>query len=310
MPSRSCETPTSAPVAEGKIIRLRTADGVEIGGVFYEARRPRTHRRAAILHCGGGVPARFYRRFANFLSEFGIPVLTYDYRGIGLSRPPQLRGFQAGMEDWAEYDSAGAIAWLRKLFPADEIVGISHSIGALALGGAPNAAEQDRLVLIGPHTGYVGDYRALYRLPMALMWHGVMPLLTWVLGYFPGSHLGLGGDLPARFALEWAGRLSPRIRMAGSEARRQRLHNLLSNWARLERPALVVTISDDAFATPGGARRLLSYLPRLSTRHIVFSPADANRNRLGHFGFFGKESGTVLWSKLLASLDPLVTPQP
>jgi predicted alpha/beta hydrolase len=299
-----------AAAVQGKPIRLRTADGFEIGGVFYEARGPRPRPRAAILHCGGGVPARFYRRFADCLSRFGIPVLTYDYRGIGLSRPAKLRGFRAGIEDWIEYDSGAAIAWLRQRFPGDEIVGISHSIGALALAGAPNAAEQDRLVLIGPHTGYAGDYRALYRVPMLLMWHAIMPVLTRAFGYFPGGRLGLRGDLPAGFAMQWAGRLSPPIRMARSEGQRRRMRELLGNCAALDRPALIVTISDDAFATSAGARRLLSYLPRLSCRHVVFSPADAKTPRLGHFGFFRQRSGQTLWPKLLASLDPQVMPQP
>lgn len=301
--------PAGASASQGKQVRLRAADGCEIGGVFYEARRPRSRPRAAILHCGGGIPAGRYRRFAEFLSEFGIPVLTYDYRGIGLSRPARLRGFVAGIEDWFGYDSAAAIAWLRELFPREEIVGISHSIGALALGCAPNAAEQDRLVLIAPHTGYVGDYRALHRLPMALMWHGIMPLLTWALGYFPGRRLKLGDDLPARFAMQWAGRISPRMRMPRAEAHRQRLHELLAGGAQLERPALVVTISDDAFATAAGARRLLSYLPRVRSRHIVFSPADANTDRLGHFGFFSERRGRHLWSRLLATLDSPLMPQ-
>lgn len=308
--SHTSETPGGTAAAQGKLVRLRTADGFEIGGVFYEARRTRPYPRAAILHCGGGVPARFYRRFANFLSAFGIPVLTYDYRGIGLSRPATLRGFSAGIEDWIEYDSGAAIAWLRERFPGEEIIGISHSIGALALGGAPNAAEQGRLVLISPHTGYAGDYGALYRLPMALMWHAVMPMLTWAFGYFPGSGLGLGGDLPAGFAMQWAGRLSPTIRMARTEVQRRRMRELLGNCAGLDRPALIVTISDDAFATSAGARRLLSYMPRLSSRHVVFSPADANTLRLGHFGFFRQRSGQTLWPKLVASLDPQVMPQP
>ena len=232
MSSPHSETTTSG-TAQGRPLSLKTADGVEIGAVFYEARRPRPHRRAAIVHCGAGIPAARYRRFANFLSEFGIPVLIYDYRGIGRSRPAELRGFAAGIEDWIEYDSAAAIAWLRQLFPRDEIIGISHSIGALALGAAPNAAEQDRLVLIAPHTGYVGDYRGLYRLPMGLVWHGLMPTLASIFGYFPGGRLGLGADLPARFAMQWAGRLSPEIRSTGPEGRRvRRRYRIDLPWLR------------------------------------------------------------------------------
>jgi predicted alpha/beta hydrolase len=290
--------------SEGKRVRLRAADGCELGAIFYSALRPRPRRRVAVLHCGGGIPAVRYRRFAHFLSEFGIPVLAYDYRGIGLSRPRQLRGFVASTEDWMEYDSAAAIAWVRERFPDDEIIGISHSIGVLALGGAPNAAEQDRLILIAPHTGYFGDYSASYRLPMAMLWHGIMPVLTRMFGYFPGRRLKLGDDLPAGFALQWAGRLSPQISPVGTALHRERMRKLLANCATLERPALLVTISDDAFATAAGAQRILSYLPRLDSRRIVFTPAEANTSRLGHFGFFRQQGGPPLWSRLLASLDP------
>ena len=295
--------------SEGKLVRLNAADGCELGAVFYSALRPRPHRRVAVLHCGGGIPALRYRRFAQFLSEFGIPVLTYDYRGIGLSRPRELRGFAASTEDWMEYDSAAAIAWVRERFPDDEVVGISHSIGVLALGGAPNAAQQDRLILIAPHTGYFGDYGALYRLPMAMLWHGIMPILTRIFGYFPGQRLRLGDDLPAGFALQWAGRMSPQIRPVGGSLHRERMGKLLANCAALERPALLVTISDDAFATAAGAQRILSYLPRLDSRRIVFTPAEANTARLGHFGFFRQKGGPPLWSRLLANLEPEEAPR-
>ncbi len=304
MASFNAEPLTSPFPGDGKPLRLQAGDGFDLGAVFYPALRPRPRRRVAVLHCGGGIPALRYRRFAHFLAEFGIPVLTYDYRGIGLSRPQNLRGFTASTEDWMEHDSAAAIAWLRQRFPDDEIVGISHSIGVLAMTGAPNAGEQDRLVLIAPHTGYVGDYGALYRLPMAMLWHGVMPVLTRIFGYFPGQRLRLGDDLPAGFALQWAGRLSPDIRPVGDGPGRERMRKLLANCAALERPALLVTISDDAFSTAAGVQRILSYLPRLYSRQIIFTPAEANTSHLGHFGFFRQKGGPQLWSRLLASLEP------
>jgi predicted alpha/beta hydrolase len=289
---------------EGRQLKLRAADGYELGAVFYAALRPRAPRRVAVLHGGAGIPAVRYRRFAHFLAEWGIPVLTYDYRGIGMSRPPALRGFQATIEDWAEYDSAAAIAWLRERFPRDEILGISHSIGCLPLGGAPNAGEQARVVLVGAHTGYYGDYRPLYRLPMAVAWHGLMPAVTRFLGYFPADRLGLGEDLPAGMALEWAERRHPELRPSGPEPAGERRLRLLDHCAALQCPAIAISISDDAFATVGGTMRLLSYFPRLSSpQHLVFTPPDAQVRRIGHFGFFRRAVGTTLWPRLLAQLD-------
>jgi len=285
-------------------IRLRAQDGYQLGAVFYPARGAPAAPRVAVLHGGAGIPALRYRHFARYLAEAGISVLTYDYRGIGLSKPPQMRGFGASVEDWAEYDCAAAIGWLSARFPDAEMTGIAHSIGALLFGGAYNAGEQDRLLLVSAHTGYYGDYRPLYRLPMALLWHVVMPAVTRVVGYFPARRLGLGDDIPARVAMQWAGRHSSDVTPVAAGSEHDRTRRLLNRCTALELPAQLVSISDDAFATVASATRLLSsYYPRLQPKqHIVVTPAEAGVRRLGHFGVFSRAAGAV-WPRLLALID-------
>ena len=262
--------------------------------------------KVAVVPCGAGIPAARYVRFADFLAERGIPTLTYDYRGVGLSRPASLRDFPATLEDWAQYDCAAAIGWLRSRFPQAEITGIAHSIGCLLLGAAENAGEQTKLALIGGHTGYSGDYGRRYRLPMTLLWHGVMPAVTRLVGYFPGRRLGLGEDIPARIALQWAARRSPELRPTGMAPGDLRTRGLLERCAALRRPAVLVSISDDAFATPSGIRRLMEYYPGLDPlMHLRFTPADAGVARVGHFGFFTRRAGAALWPRLLAELQGL-----
>lgn len=284
-------------------VQFRSGDGYELAGWYHAAPDGAASGRLAVIHCGAGIPASRYQRFAAFLAGSGIPTLTYDYRGIGRSRPESLIGFGATMADWSEHDCAAAIGWLRKRSPAAEIIGIAHSAGAWLVGGAANAGEQARLVLIGGHTGYWGDYAARYRLPMTLLWHGLMPALTQMVGYFPGRRLGLGEDLPAKIALYWAARRSPELRPAGSDAGSARERMLLDRCAALQRPALVVSISDDAFATAAGVRRLMAYYRRLSpVRELQFTPADAGLRSIGHFGFFRRQTGNMLWPRLLAQI--------
>jgi predicted alpha/beta hydrolase len=287
-------------------VRVRADDGYELAGSLYSSGSAHaTPARVAVVHCGAGIPAARYRHFARYLAGRGIPTLTYDYRGIGLSRPAALRGFGAAIEDWAEYDCAGAIGWLRQRYRAAEILGVAHSIGALLIGGAANSAEQSRLVLIGGHTGYYGDYGQRYRLPMTVVWHALMPAITRLFGYFPARRLGLGEDLPAKFALQWAGRRSPELRPAGTDPASRRAQKLLDRCAALQRPALLVSISDDAFATPAGMRRLMTYYPRLfPLQQLRFTPAEAGVRRIGHFGFFARRAGSALWPRLLAELEP------
>jgi len=293
----------SGPAIEERPLRIRALDGYELGAVLYSACAGTAPRRVIVLHGGAGIQARRYRHFARFLARSGVPVLTYDYRGIGLSRPSSLRGFRPVIEDWAEYDCSAAIGWSRERFPRAELVGIAHSVSALLFGGAHNAAEQARMILVGAHTGYYGDYHPLYRVPMAVLWHGLMPALTRLIGYFPARRLGLGDDIPAGIALQWASRRSSDLRPTGASPGDERTRRLLDRCAALERPALVIRFSDDAFATAAGMRRLLAYYPRLSPQYLVFTPAGSGVRKIGHFGFFGRRAGLVLWPELVARLQ-------
>lgn len=286
-------------------VKVAALDGYELGGFFYDPESAGTPSRVAILHCGVGIRAIRYRRFASFLAASGIPTLLYDYRGIGASRPRSLRGFRAAVEDWAEYDCGGAIAWLRARYPDAEMLAIAHSFGALLAGGAPNSGEQDELVLVCGHTGYYRDYHPRYRVPMTAVWHALMPAITLALGYFPARRLGLGEDIPAKVALQWASRRSPDLRPKDASPAYARLQAMLDRSAALQRPALVVSVSDDAFATEWGVKRLLSYYPRLfPLKRVIYTPADAGTRRIGHFGLFGRRAGASLWPRLLAQLEP------
>jgi predicted alpha/beta hydrolase len=282
-------------------VRFHALDGIELGGIHYRSRVAANATRAVLFCCGGGIPARYYRGFASFIAEHGIPVLTFDYRGIGLSRPLSLRGFSASAEDWAEYDCGGAIEWLSARYPDAALTGMAHSVGTLLLGGAPNGIKLSRLVLICSHTGYFGDYHRRYRVPMALLWHGIMPCLTRMFGFFPGRWLGLGEDLPSGVALQWAARRTPDLRRAPT-SEPERAYLGLARCAAVRVPTLLVLVTDDAFATEAGALRLLSYYPEIRPVWMRITPSDAGERALGHFGFFRKNSRGSLWPRVLAYL--------
>ena len=60
-------------------------DGFRLSGDWFEPVGP--SRAVAVIAGAMGVRRRFYRAFAAFLAENGIATLTFDYRGIGGSRP-------------------------------------------------------------------------------------------------------------------------------------------------------------------------------------------------------------------------------
>ena len=303
---RSTKPRAEEDVVQSKI-RFAALDGYSLGGHLFVPRRAQeAFATAVVLSAGGGIPAAKYARFAYYLATRGIPVLTYDYRGIGDSRPDNLRGFRAVAEDWSEFDCGGAIACLRSRYSNANLVALAHSIGALITGGAPNVDEIARYVFICPHTGYYRDYLLRYRLPMAGLWHGVMPVLTRVFGYFPAKRLRLGEDIPAGVALQWAARHSPDLRPEATTRDASRARSMMARYKTLSGPALVIGFRDDAFATPRGMRRLLGSFPGLRAEIKVIAPQEVEMRSIGHFGFFRREAAEALWPKVVPFIDPAV----
>jgi predicted alpha/beta hydrolase len=292
---------TDAAVVESTV-RFCALDGFDLGGTLYAMAGVSKPGTAVVFSCGGGVPASRYGRFARCLAAQGFPALTYDYRGIGASRPAQLRGFRAEVPDWSEFDCGGAIAFLRSRYPGAELVGVAHSLGTLLMGGAPNLAEISRFVFVGAHTGYYKDYLRKYRLPMAVLWHGVMPVLTHACGYFPAKLLRLGEDIPAGIALQWAARRSPDFRPEATATDAPRARALIARYARVSGDVLVLQFTDDAFATEVGTRRLLAVFPGLRPHHCRIAPTEVGLEEIGHFGFFRRQAEMILWPHVVAFL--------
>lgn len=290
--------PATDAVSESPVC-FPALDGYPLGGTLFVPNNLKVVPIAGVLSCGGGILAARYRNFARYLAANGVPILTYDYRGIGNSRPTSLRGFKAVAEDWSELDCGGAIAYVRSRFIRANLVGIAHSIGALLAGGAPNIAELKRFVFIGAHTGYYGDYMPTYRLPMAILWHGVMPIVTRVVGYFPAKFLRIGEDIPAGIAMQWAARRSPDLQPEATTIDAKRARTMIARYQDVAGKALSVGFTDDAFATEMGMRRLLSEFPKLNSEVRKVAPKDVGMKSIGHFGFFRREAQPRLWPTIL-----------
>ncbi len=292
-------------------ITFPALDGFDLGGVIYAPMDAVPPTLAVVVNCGGGVPAFRYSNFARFLGKAGIPTLVYDYRGIGGSRPIQLRGFSATVEDWSEYDCAGAIALVHKQYPTSALVGVAHSIGAYLMGAAPNIDMLSRMVFVGAHTAYFGDYRPLLRWPMALLWHGVMPVLTHAFGYFPGRRLRLGDDIPREIALQWAARRTadPKAKVySGRDPTRSIA--FFHRCASATGNALMLGFTDDAFATSAGTRRFRREFPRIDAMQVELAPGQVGLKRIGHFGFLSRIAEAALWPIALAYIRDGVPPRP
>ncbi len=286
-------------MAEAHSLVVTAADGFPLSATLWLPETATPPTRVVIVNAGAGIPARYYDRFAAWLADRGLPTLTYDYRGIGRSRPARLRGFEATVEMWGSKDCAAMLDAMVARFPSARLAVLGHSIGGFVTGLAPGGERVDRLALVGTHTGYWRDYAPRVRLPMYVAWHLAMPAVTRVLGYFPGRRFGLPEDLPAGAARDWARRRRPDpwwyLKRDDGSPDEARIAEVVGRLDAFRADALVVSVADDPFATAEATARMAALFRHCRIDERRVDPRGLDLPAVGHFGFFRSRMREALW---------------
>jgi predicted alpha/beta hydrolase len=277
-------------------ITFPAVDGYLLGASLFLPRGAK--RNAVLINSATAVPRKIYRGFAGYLARRGCAVLTYDYRGTGDSRqkslvgynqPRSLAGFKASMSDWAALDVSAAVAWMRQRYHDLPLGYVGHSFGGQALGLLPNNTEVSRALLIAAQAGYWKLMASPERYRVYAMLNFVGMPLTQLLGYAPGWS-GLGMDLPKGVFEQW-------VRWVMSERYMFTDPNLpgLTNFAKYKGALRALCLSDDPWATRPAVELLCSGFTSIKPDILTVTPADAEANSIGHFGFFRPEHRDTLW---------------
>ena len=291
---------TEAPtIAQAEHLLVRAIDGYPLDARLWLRPDTKNPTFVALINAGTGIAQSYYERFAAYLARAGVPTITYDYRGIGRSRPATLKGFVASVEDWGRLDCAAIIEWLATRYPFASRVVVGHSVGGFVTGFVTNGARIHHMLLIGAHTGFWGDYGARLRPWMYLLWHAFMPAVTRTFGYFPGRRLHLLEDLPAGVAIEWANRRKAdfwwNLRTPDGAPDSARVDELIGRFRAIRARVLALRFTDDPFGTDAATRRVIElYANSVATVHAL-GPMDVGYARIGHFGFFRSRFKTTLW---------------
>jgi predicted alpha/beta hydrolase len=247
-----------------------------------------------VVNSATGVRRHYYRKFAQYLAGHGNRVVTYDYRGIGDSGGEQTRhGLTARMRDWALLDATAVLEWTGRSYPAQPIAVIGHSFGGQCLGLLENHQRIRRVVFVGAQSGYLGHFAAWQQVRLFLLWYFAFPLLTPVLGYFPGRRLGLGEDLPKGVALEWARWCRQRDYLMGDLG-----SQLPDYFGSFEAPILAFKISDDSYAPEKAVDALLTWYRRSPITIRSVRPEECGVGAIGHFGLFREALRDTLWKEI------------
>jgi len=284
-------------------ISIPCRDGVILGGHIWTAETAKPHG-SVIVNPATGVLARYYHRYAQFLVRHGFDVLTFDYRGIGQSRPVKLRGAGYRWRDWGERDFDAALQWLISHRRSDPLMVVGHSVGGFLPGLAEHAPMIDRMLTVGAQYAWWGDYMPSRRATLFLKWQVAMPALTAFCGYFPGRRLGWLEDLPKGVANEWSFR-GPRFERSHPKSERA---EALRRMAAVKATILAVAVSDDELGTVPAIRRTLGYYTGAQRQSVLLHPADFGRDAIGHFGLFHDSFKSSFWTDTLSWLREGLNP--
>lgn len=272
-------------------IRLTAADGYVLGGTHFPATG--SLRGRLIVAGATAVPQGFYRRFAQFASGEGLETLTFDYRGIGESRPPSLKGFRMDLLDWARQDLAAAVDCMAGSEP---LYIMGHSYGGHAFGLLPNYQKVAGFYAFGAGAGWHGYMPLSEQWRVLLMWNLVLPVLTRWKGYCPWRMLGMGEDLPTDVYRQWR----HWCRFPHYFFDDPKMVGIDAVFARLSAPMAFANAVDDAWATPTSRDAFIEGYKNAPLLRKSLDPHQVG-GKVGHMGYF-RQHAQPFWEDALSWL--------
>lgn len=269
-------------------------DGVILAGKLYQT--VAEPEMVVTIHAATMIAQTYYTKFAAYLASQKAAVLTYDYRGVGLSRRGPLRELDAGFSTWAEFDVDAVLRWQAETYPNASRFLVGHSFGGQALGLVESANLLTGAVLVAAQGGCLHFISpAIERYKAALWLRGLGPLTAALVGYGAASWFKIGEDIPKRTMDEWRKWTvlenyffdDPELKAA-------------ERYARPEIPVLAIGLTDDPWGPAEAIHLIADRLVHCDVEFRQYGPADANGQPVGHIGLFRSRHQDTLWPKLWA----------
>ena len=278
-----------------KPVQLSARDGHPLSGYHFDT--PGAPNASFVIAPAMAVPQLFYVPFAQYLATRGFAVWTFDYRGTGKSLRGSMRGAKANLTDWysREYDAVLQVAV--EACAGKPLFAVGHSFGGQCAPLLPSRDRLAGLVNIAVGSGSGRHLVSKVRRSAPFMWHLMAPVLCPLFGYFPGSRIGVVGDVPTGAMFQWRRWcLTPDYILSGEPGARDA-------YATAEFPVLGLTFADDELLLEDGSRMLHDAYKKQPADYRFISPAEVGLKRVGHFGFFKPQSETALWPVVTTWLD-------
>ena len=282
-------------------LSITAADGYRLAARFFRVQEGQIARGAVLIAPAMGVPQRFYEPLARFLVTQGFHVLSFDFRGMGLSRRGSLRAVDATIESWAQLDATAAMEALAARTDELPLTWLGHSLGGQIVPFVDEArrarARVQKIVTVATGSGYWRENSPALRRRVWFFWYAAVPLTTPLLGYFPGARLGMVGDLPRGVITQWRRWCLDRGYAVGAEGER-----VAKLFDAVDTPLTSLSFTDDEMMSAENVASIHGSYTQASPRLVRLVPRDVGVDKIGHFGFFRRDMEPLWDTHLLPEL--------
>ena len=278
-----------------KELILNTSDHIPLSVKIFEPQI--SNGKVLLINSATGVKQQIYFSFAKYLAEKGFTVITYDYRGIGESKPKQMRGFKASMRIWGTIDFKTLTDFIQNEYPDYTKFCLAHSVGALVLGMNEYSRNFEKFIFVGTQDAYIGNLAFTVAVTALLGFGIAVPVMTNFFGYFPAHRFGLGESLPKGVAFDW------QTLILNKKSTSRLYEKIEGNYAtQLTQETYIIHAEDDTWVTQKGMNNLLKNVyPNLKTTYREIKISESEKGEIGHVNFF-RSYNKNLWKMVLDQL--------
>ena len=274
---------------------LKTSDHNLISITVFEPQNP--NGKLLLINSATGVKQQVYFSFAKYFAENGFTAITYDYKGIGESKPKKMNGFHATMRIWGTDDFKTVTDFIKKNYQNHQKFCLGHSVGALIIGMNENAHIFDKFIFVATQDAYIGNLKANIAASAVLGFGIAVPLTTKFFGYFPAHRFGLGESLPKGVAYDW------RTLILNKKSTSRLYEKIATHFSKdLKQETFIIHAEDDPWVTMKGMENLMNNVyPHLKKTYREIKVSDSEKGEIGHINFF-RSFNKSLWKIVLNEL--------
>jgi predicted alpha/beta hydrolase len=279
-----------------KEITITCADHYPLAATLYLPAK--TPKAAVMIAPATGIKRQFYRNFAQYLSENGYGVITFDNRGIGASLLGDIKKSEASLQCWGEQDMPAVLSELQQQFPDTTYHLVGHSAGGQLIGLMPNALAIKSQFNFACSSGRLKNMRASYKIKAHFFMNIFIPLNNTIFGYTNSQWAGMGEPLPKQVAEQW------RLWCNGQGYVKTAFNRTIKKhlYDELTLPSMWVNASDDEIANNQNVADMLSVFSKLNAATLTLNPKDFQLDEIGHMKFFSRKCNK-LWPIALSWLN-------